>query len=283
MQTFTLPAGDGYPLAVRRFEPATPTRQHLIIAPAMGVPQQFYQHFAHWLAGCGLRITTFDYRGIGASAPATLRGFHATITDWATRDAEAVLRRVLDSGDSVIWLGHSLGGQILGMIPSAGQLRAAIMMASGSGYWRYVTSRRKPLALLLWFGIAPIASRLAGYYPGKKLGIVADVPRAAMQQWRRWCLHPEYLFGVESPAVQHNYRRLAFSLHSYSFADDEMMTAAAIDAIHPYFPGVTLTEFRWSGSRHGLASIGHFGFFKRGRETLWEAFARTSLATLFDS
>jgi predicted alpha/beta hydrolase len=33
----------------------------------------------------GYLAATFDYRGIGESAPATLRGFQVDIRDWATQ------------------------------------------------------------------------------------------------------------------------------------------------------------------------------------------------------
>jgi predicted alpha/beta hydrolase len=39
----------------------------------------------------GYLAATFDYRGIGESAPATLRGFQVDIRDWATQDCPAVV------------------------------------------------------------------------------------------------------------------------------------------------------------------------------------------------
>jgi hypothetical protein len=54
----------------------------------MGVTQSFYAPLARWLAGQGYLAITFDYRGIGESAPPTLRGFGATLTDWLAHVAE---------------------------------------------------------------------------------------------------------------------------------------------------------------------------------------------------
>jgi predicted alpha/beta hydrolase len=50
----------------------------------MGVTQDYYAPFARWLATQGWRVTAFDYRGSGASAPAGgLRGYEADLFDWA--------------------------------------------------------------------------------------------------------------------------------------------------------------------------------------------------------
>ena len=54
----------------------------LLIASAMGVKRRYYDAFAQYLAARGISVVTFDYRGIGESRPASLRGFDATMLDW---------------------------------------------------------------------------------------------------------------------------------------------------------------------------------------------------------
>lgn len=51
-----------------------PLHGHLIVAGATGVPQRFYQRFATFCAAQGIEVWTLDYRGIGLSKPADLRG-----------------------------------------------------------------------------------------------------------------------------------------------------------------------------------------------------------------
>ena len=48
-----------------------------------GIASKRYRHFARFLAASGIPVLTYDYRGIGLSKPSTLRGFPATIEDWA--------------------------------------------------------------------------------------------------------------------------------------------------------------------------------------------------------
>jgi len=42
---------------------------------AMGVRQDYYAAFATWLAGRGYLVASFDYRGVGESKRAPLRGY----------------------------------------------------------------------------------------------------------------------------------------------------------------------------------------------------------------
>jgi predicted alpha/beta hydrolase len=85
----------------------------------MGVSQDYYAEFAHWLAERGYSVVTFDYRGMGHSRHGSLRGFKADIFDWAKLDCstamEALEERFPDT--PIYWIGHSLGGQILPFFP----------------------------------------------------------------------------------------------------------------------------------------------------------------------
>lgn len=40
---------------------------------------------------------------------------------------------------------------------------------------------------------------------GRRLRKVGDLPKGVMQQWRRWCLNPEYAVGAEGESVRAQY------------------------------------------------------------------------------
>ena len=67
MKHTTVAAGDGYLLSAHTFGDARAARAAVLVVPAMGVVQQYYADFAHWLAARGYFVVTFDYRGIGRS------------------------------------------------------------------------------------------------------------------------------------------------------------------------------------------------------------------------
>ena len=80
----------GHRLAASVFEqPDSDTA--VLVNAATGVPRQFYKYFATYLRDHGWTAVTWDYRGIGGSAPRTLRGFDVRMRDWALVDMPTVI------------------------------------------------------------------------------------------------------------------------------------------------------------------------------------------------
>jgi predicted alpha/beta hydrolase len=267
--TIAMPGGTA--LVMRTFRTSELPKAAVIIPSAMGVAQQFYTQFAQWLAGQGYHVTTFDYRGIGLSAPPSLRGFPVNIFDWA-EDCAAVIEAVKSEVPEVPlhWIGHSLGGQLLGLIPNRERIDRVVTVATGSGYWLENAWRTKSMVWWLWFFVVPIALRVAGYFPGKRLRKVGNLPRGVMAQWRRWCLSREYVVGAEGEHVREAYASVRAPMLSLSFTDDELMSARGIRSLHGLYTNAPVEYRRISPLDVGATRIGHFGFFRPQFErTLW--------------
>ncbi|MGZ8254664.1 MAG: alpha/beta hydrolase family protein, partial [Burkholderiaceae bacterium] len=246
-------------------------RAGVLVVPAMGVGQQYYSAFSQWLAARGYFVVTFDYRGIGHSRHGPLRGFRADVVMWAERDTAAVLAFVRERIEEkpLLWIGHSLGGQILGLVPGRERVRAMVTVTAGSGHWRDYVPKLRRLAPVLWYVIVPLAL-LAGYFPGRALGIVGDVPAGVMRQWRSWCLDPDYLFGVLPPDVRTRYAASKLPILSLSFTDDEFLSRRNIESLHSFYAGANVEMQRLSPQDVGVPGIGHFGFFRKCYESsLW--------------
>ena len=232
----------------------------------MGVRQDFYAPLARYLAGSGVHTLTFDYRGMGFSRPGSLRGFDGNVSSWAEDDLDSMLREAQAMAPPLplLFLGHSLGGQILGVVPGNEKVRAAVTVTAGSGYYRF--NDRMPLQVrIFWFLAIPLLTPLFGYFPGKSLRMVGDLPREVAWQWRRWCLHPEYLLA-EGCGYREAFARVRAPILSYSFEDDPIITAPAIDSLHGFYRNARVER------RHvrPLHRIGHFGFFaEASRDSLW--------------
>jgi predicted alpha/beta hydrolase len=241
------------------------------------VSQDYYQPFASWLAAQGFSAATFDYRGTGLSRSGALRGFDADIFDWARLDCAAMIDAL--PGRPLYWIGHSLGGQILPLVPNNHFVSKALTIATGSGYWRENSPRIRPMAWWLWFVVTPPALALWGYFPGKALRKVGDLPKGVMRQWRRWCLDPEYAVGAEGAAVRAAYAAVRAPIVSISFADDEMMSARNTESIHGFYTGAPRTMKRIAPQDIGVKRIGHFGFFRAAFESsLWRPHLLPELA-----
>lgn len=271
----TLPAADGYPLTARFFQPSGAARGCVLIVPGISIPQTYYEAFAFWLSGNGYHVATFDYRGIALSRHGSLRHLAVDLIDWARLDCAAVLDALAEGCAElpVFWIGHSLGGQILPFVPNHQRISKMLTIATGSGYWRENSAPLRRNVWWLWYVIVPLAVRTFGYFPGNRLRKVGDLPRGVIEQWRRWCLHPEYAPGVEGSAVRDRYAAIQTPIFSLSFTDDEYMSARNTAAIHDFYVNAPRTMKRIAPHEIGEKRIGHFGFFKeKFSQSLWKQY-----------
>lgn len=276
----TIDAG-GARLAARFYAPASNPVAAALIVPAMGVPQAFYAAFATWLAGRGIVAATFDYRGTGLSREGSLREVDADIRSWAEQDTAAVLRalQARAPGLPINWIGHSLGGQIVPFVPDHRSLAKIITVATGSGYWRENATPLRRKVWIFWWLAVPLLTPLFGYFPGKRLGMVGDLPRGVINQWRKWCLQREYAVG-DGEDVRALYASVTTPITAFSFADDEMMSAANTESIHGFYTGAARTMRRFAPADLGLRRVGHFGFFRpEMAEPLWDRWLSGELVT----
>lgn len=129
-------AADGYQLSASHFE-ATDADTVVLVNSATAVPRRFYQRFATNMQRQGWQALTYDYRGIGDSKPASLRGFDADMRDWVLLDMTTMIDwidRTL-APKRLFVIGHSFGGQALGMLENAGRVDAMVGVSAQSGYW----------------------------------------------------------------------------------------------------------------------------------------------------
>lgn len=277
MPSITIQTADGFALAgTVHGDPAT-ARAALLIAPAMGVSQSYYASFARWLAAQGIAVLSFDYRGMGQSRPAeharSLRGFEADIHTWAEHDAAAALATLdglVPASTPIHWLGHSLGGQIFGLVPNRARVSRMVTVGTGSGYWLENAPPLKRMVWWLWFVVVPVVLPLAGYFPGRRLKKVGDLPAGVIAQWRRWCLDRDYMMGEGGPELREQYARVPTPILSLSFTDDEFMSARNIESLHGFYAGAPRTMRRIAPAEVGERRIGHFGFFRpQFQASLW--------------
>ncbi len=276
-----LEVAPGRCIQIVHYTPVNP-KACVIVAPAMAVAHSFYAPFCQWLAEQGFAVIGFDYYGIGASKTIPLRNIDTSVTDWAQLDAVAVIAAAKQHYPELkrIWMGHSISGQIFGMIPNRNDIDHLVTVATGAGYWRLMSGSFKYLSLVLWNIITPVAIPLAGFYPGKSLKIIGDVPAGAMRQWRAWCLHPHYLVGKEF--LYDTYAEVTTPITALSFTDDEMISAANAKLMHDFYCNAPQQRLRFTPQELGVKHIGHFGIFRRSCQHLWPELLLTKLSQIAD-
>ncbi|MCC6948485.1 MAG: alpha/beta fold hydrolase [Bradyrhizobiaceae bacterium] len=268
----TIPARDGFPLAATRRSPAGTPIATALIAPATAVPRGFYGRFAAYLAEQGFDVLDFDYRGVGGSRPKSLRGFRGRMRDWAALDATAAVDFAsgLNPEKPLVYVGHSFGGQALGLIPNNGKVHRALLVASQAGYWRYLTpaSERYRAYIMLRF-IGPLVARTVGYLPAG-IGLGEGLPRDVFLEWAGWCLKPNYLFDDETLDARANYPHYKGALRAVGLADDPWATPPAIARLLQGYTGTKPEHITVEPNDADARRIGHFNYFRpEFRDTLW--------------
>jgi predicted alpha/beta hydrolase len=261
------PARDGLRLAGDLFLPAGPPRAAALVAPAMGVARGYYGPFASFLAREGVAALTFDYRGIGGSRDG---GRGATLGDWGERDLPGALDLLAlrFPGVPLLWVGHSVGGQLLG-VADEGRVAAAVLVGAQSGDWRLWPGAGRWKLLALWYAVIPLVVPLLGRLPAAVLG-GEDVPGGVAREWAEWGRARDYVLSHARPRGGLGFTRLTAPLLSYAFPDDDLAPLPAVEALLGYYSAARGELRVVRPAEIGARAIGHFGFFReRFEETLW--------------
>jgi predicted alpha/beta hydrolase len=256
-----LAARDGVVLAASYFEPATPNGAALLLNGGTGIPRQFYGAFAQHLAGRGFVVLTYDYRGVGGSD--TPRD--ATIEQWGAVDQASMLEHLaaLQPDAPIGLIGHSYGGQVLGLADNIASIRAAVLIASQSGHWRHWPPGRRRLRMLaLWWLLIPGLTALTGRFPGSWIG-TANLPAGIARSWARWGRSRHYVCDARGAPLRPHNDDVAFPLRWLSFSDDAIAPFTAVEALRPYYPNAAVERLHLSPADLGAESVGHFGFFRK--------------------
>jgi predicted alpha/beta hydrolase len=273
-----LVAADGTALAAEVIAPDAPRRVALI-APALGVRRGFYRPLAEFFAEGGVASLILDYRGVGGSRPASLRGYRATLRDWADQDLTRAVAElgVRWPGVPRVWVGHSIGGQLFGLIRDPPVTRA-LLIAAQHGHWRNWPGWRRFAMAALWWGAIPAVARAAGRLPLEALRQGEDVPAGVAREWARWGRDREYVVGVARRRGDSGFDRFGGPLRSYALADDTYAPPSTVRPLAEAFRAAQLEYREVSPSEIGATRLGHFGAFRAGARPLWAEWRQWLLA-----
>lgn len=243
-----------------------------------GIASTRYRRFAAFLAACGMPTLTYDYRGIGLSRPAALRGFQASLQDWAQYDCAAAISwlRRRYPGAEAIGVAHSIGALLVGGADNAAEQARLVLIGGHTGYYGDYRRRYRLPMTVMWHALMPAMTRLIGYFPARRLGLGENLPAKIALQWA----------ARRSPELRPTGRRpgdartqmlldrcaaLKRPALVVSVSDDAFATPSATERLMAYYPGLSpLQQLRFTPADAGLSRIGHFGFFtRRAGAVLW--------------
>lgn len=276
MEAISFPASDGRMLNGHLFLPdgsvGTGDGAVVAIGPAAAVPSRFYRHFAQAVAQRGHPCVTFDVRDIGVSRAGSVRGVATRMRDWAVHDVGGAIAAVESRfpGRPLHWVGHSMGGFATGIADNGRKVARQLCVATLNGYWGRMDGFEKWRVLAMMGTFAPLVLATRGYMPGALMG-GEDMPAPAFEEWRRWCLDPDFLFGDETLPERGNIAAFQAPIRFLQFADDPWGTPASVGDMAARFHGSADRQVIPVSPREvGAPRIGHMGFFRpEFRQKLW--------------
>lgn len=271
----------GHSIVAHVFATQKTARGVCIIAPATGVGQYLYDDFALWLTQQGYHVITFDYNGMGLSVDGHVKHCRSDKLGWAKYDCSAVIDYAQQHfpQQKLIWFGHSVGGHMLGMMENSytNRLDKIITVASGTGTWWYNSAPTKRIVWLVWYFLVPLTVPLLGYFPGKKLKVMCDLPKDVMLQWRRWCLNEDYAVGHEGDWLRERFAGVKTPMTVLSFSDDEMMSPKSISDLHKFFSSAPQSAVTVHPHDVNQKAIRHIGWHRERYRELWDKFILSEL------
>jgi len=281
----TIPASDGFALGATLFLPRSAKKRHaVLINSATAVPRGFYKSFASYLSRQGCAVLTYDYRGIGgsrlksatdATRPASLRGFEASMADWAAKDVTGAVTwmRQRYGGVPLLYVGHSFGGQALGLLPNNAGISRALFVSAQAAYWKLMPAPERYRVYLFMNFIGVPLTRAFGYLPGR-LMLGQDLPKGVFLEWTRWVMSKRYLLDDPTLTALANFANYRAPLRALSFTDDTWAPRPAVELLCSAFTATTPEVISIAPADAGVNKIGHTGFFRsEHRDTLWHAAA----------
>ena len=268
--SLALVAADGYRLSALRYEARGARKGSLIVAGATGVPQHFYRRFAEYASARGFDTLTLDYRGVGGSRPASLRGFEMNYLDWANLDLAAAVAAMDEAGMPLFMVGHSFGGHAFGLLPNHDRVAGFYTFGTGAGWHGWMPKLEQVSVLAMWRIVGPALTRWKGYLAWSRLGFGEDLPLGVYRQWRRWCRFPRFFF--DDPEMAHvagHFALVRTPIIAANALDDRWSTPRSRDAFMPGYSNANWQAVDIDPGREGLSGIGHMGYFRQSAQALW--------------
>lgn len=271
----SIPCRDGYALSANIWLPPDEPRGSVIVSSATGVLARYYARYAAFLSEQGYRVLTYDYRGIGGSRPASLRGAGFIWRDWGDLDFDAAVRwmRQRDPVGPLVAVGHSIGGFLPGFAAAAVEVDRFLSVGAQYAYWRDYAPAQRWQMFARWHLFMPALTALCGYFPGRRLGWLEDLPAGVAREWAFRKARLEHSYPAqERDEVIRRFAAVRAPILAVSMSDDEYGTPPAIERGLSYYRNAHREHVRLTPQALGETRVGHFDLFRdRYRESFWRA------------
>jgi predicted alpha/beta hydrolase len=271
-ENIKIQCSDNTELAATLFSPLNNIEAAIIIGPATGIKRIFYASFANYLAENGFAVIAFDNRGIGDSLNGHVKKSAASLQTWGELDMPAVLEDLKFRFPNLKYhlIGHSAGGQLVGLMPNCKDFTSMVNFASSSGR---IANMKFPFYLSARFFMnvfIPLNNLLFGYTNAQWLGMGEPLPKGVAQQWNQWCSGQGYVKTAFGNSVNtHWYDSINFPSLWINASDDDIAINKNVEDMLSVFKQLPAQTLMLNPKDYGLKEIGHMKFFSRKNKILW--------------
>ena len=266
---------DNFELAGTFYE-ARNLKGAVLIAPATGIKRRFYHAFATFLAENGYNTLTFDNRGIGDSKSGdSINEINASLVNWGKLDMPAALTSLkMQSPNTTNYhlVGHSAGGQLLGLMDNGGDFKSMFNYAASSGSMSNMTYPFKFSATFFLNFFIPMSNLFFGLTNSHWVGMGEPLPKKVAAQWRRWCNGQGYVktdFGHPAIIEKHYYEELSLPSMWVHATDDGIANLANVKDMISVHPNIRSEIVTLEPAVLGYKELGHMKFFSSKKKELW--------------
>ena len=264
IKNVTIQCQDGFQLGASEFVPVSSNGIGIIINGATGVLRKYYQAFSEYLCEQGFTVLSYDFRGIGESQVRTEESPPANMVHWGQRDMDDVMHyfKAQYPKLTIKGIGHSIGGQLLGLMPDNNRYDSFLNIASQHAYWKNWSIKNRTKSGLLFFILLPLFSKLFNGLPGWVLGS-EPLNKHTAADWGRFGRKAHYR-DHKGNVLKEGFESYQGSMRFYSIADDlNFAPEKGVKSLQGLFKNASSDHVSIHPKEYGMKRIEHFGFFQK--------------------
>ncbi len=248
----------------------------VLVNPGTATKTSFYKPFVEFLVSNGFHVFLWNYRGFGESKTETLKGSSYRYSDIGFYDIPAAIDSVkaMYPDLPLYCIGHSAGGQQIGLASNFDKIDGLIVVAASAGYFSYMPLGYRIKANFFFRIFVPLFSAIYGYVPASKFDLMEDLSAPLAKEWGDWCKEKELFFSKKfygKTIPEGTCKHFKMPIHVFVADDDEICTKRNMNSFWKNVvssKGIQFTEYR--ALEFPSKEIGHFGYFKRANRKIWD-------------
>ncbi len=270
----TITTSDKIDLNGLLYEPKQAAKGAILINPGLGIPKEFYQKYAAFVAQKGYVSLVYDYRGIAASGKNTKNKKAINLRNWGIIDMVATIDYLHQNypQQKIYFIGHSIGGQVAGLAKNYHLIERFIFIATTHGYWPLFNFPLNLFSAFMWYLHIPITANLFGYMPPSLTYRGIRMAKGVALEWAAWSRKKNYIahyFGKN--IITNFYEKIIQNIDLIRFEDDPIAIPKTVSAMMAYYKNASIKIHSVDPKKIGKKRVGHSGFFsEKLGESFWE-------------